>query len=157
MPISQEIPQPWATKISLRITYLKFLSNLQGANMLNSRVHGQFYCLAFIQTCKVFCTLTLPSTQCYCQISNTRCTKSQNLNISHLALQLLLPNLLKPGVVLSREWKCSWSSTDRRCSNYIWAVWYKTEFGSQNFGYQLFCNMSNVFENMFNVGLIIMW
>ena len=22
--------------------------------------------------------------------------------------------------VLSREWRCSWSSADRRCSNYIW-------------------------------------
>ena len=39
-------------------------------------------------------------------------------------------------------------------------VWYKTKFGSQNFGYQLwclFCNISNVSKNMFNVGLIIMW
>ena len=24
--------------------------------------------------------------------------------------------------VLSREWKCSWSSADRRCSNYIWVI-----------------------------------
>ena len=24
--------------------------------------------------------------------------------------------------VLSREWKCSWSSAERRCSNYIWVV-----------------------------------
>ena len=24
--------------------------------------------------------------------------------------------------MLSWEWKCSWSSTDRRCSNYIWVV-----------------------------------
>ena len=87
-----------ATKISLRITYLKFISNLPGANMLNSHVHN---CLAFIQTWKVFCTLTLSPTQCYCQSSNnTRCTKSQNLNISRLALQLFLPNLLKPGVKL---------------------------------------------------------
>ena len=23
---------------------------------------------------------------------------------------------------LSREWKCSWSSADRRCSNYIWVI-----------------------------------
>ena len=27
----------------------------------------------------------------------------------------LLPNPLKPG----REWRCSWSNADRRCSNYI--------------------------------------
>ena len=24
--------------------------------------------------------------------------------------------------VLSQEWKCSWSSADRRCSNYIWVI-----------------------------------
>ena len=24
--------------------------------------------------------------------------------------------------VLSREWRCSWSSADRRCSNYIWVM-----------------------------------
>ena len=41
-----------------------------------------------------------------------------------------------------------------------WTVWYKTKFGSQNFGYQLwylFCNINDVFKNMFNVGLIMMW
>ena len=26
------------------------------------------------------------------------------------------------GQVLSWEWKCSWSSADRRCSNYIWVI-----------------------------------
>ena len=134
--------------------------------------------------------------------------------------------------VSSREWRFSWSSAYRRCSNYIcvvnkfiayyvatyirgltviidkiprhtsemhflckrcwyqsskciwnlcfqseynffhgqrvkalWpsnacTVWYKTKFGSQNFGYQiwwLFCNTCNVFKNMFNMSLIIMW
>ena len=24
--------------------------------------------------------------------------------------------------MLSREWRCSWSSSDRRCSNYIWVI-----------------------------------
>ena len=24
--------------------------------------------------------------------------------------------------VLNREWRCSWSSADRRCSNYIWVI-----------------------------------
>ena len=40
------------------------------------------------------------------------------------------------------------------------AVWYKTKFGSQNFGYQLLClflNICNVFKNMFNLGLMKMW
>ena len=39
-------------------------------------------------------------------------------------------------------------------------VGHKTKFGSQNFGYQLwclYCNIFNVFKTMFNVGLIIMW
>ena len=34
----------------------------------------------------------------YHKISNISCTKSHNLNDSHLALQLSLPNPLKPGV-----------------------------------------------------------
>ena len=34
----------------------------------------------------------------YCKISNISCTKSQNLNDSHVVLQLSLPNPLKPGV-----------------------------------------------------------
>ena len=51
----------------------------------------------------------------YCQISNIRHTKYQNLNVSRLVLQLSLPNL-------SWEWRCSWSSADRRCSNYIWVI-----------------------------------
>ena len=25
-------------------------------------------------------------------------------------------------LVLSREWRCSWNSADRRCSNYIWVI-----------------------------------
>ena len=34
----------------------------------------------------------------YCQNSNIRCSKSRNVNVSHLILQLSLPNPLKPGV-----------------------------------------------------------
>ena len=33
-----------------------------------------------------------------CQISNISHTKSQSLNVSHLVLQLALPNPLKPGI-----------------------------------------------------------
>ena len=54
------------------------------------------------------------------QISNIRRTKSLNLNVSRLVLQLSLSNLLKPCVKL--RMRCSWSSTDRRCSNYIWLI-----------------------------------
>ena len=37
--------------------------------------------------------------------------------VSYLILQWSLPNPLKPGV--DREWRCSWSSADRQCSNHI--------------------------------------
>ena len=42
--------------------------------------------------------------------------KSPNLNVYRIDL----PNLLKQ--VLSRDWRCSWSSADRWCSNYIWVI-----------------------------------
>ena len=48
-------------------------------------------------------------------------------------------------------WKKNW------CWKPLYTVWYKTKLGSQNFGYQLwciFCNICNVFKNMFNVELI---
>ena len=51
----------------------------------------------------------------YHQISNIRRTESQNLNVSHLVLQLSLCKYWSQ--MLSREWRCSWSSADRRCSN----------------------------------------
>ena len=54
------------------------------------------------------------------QISYIRCTKSENWNVSCLALQLPCP--IHWSQVLSWEWRCSWSSADRRCSNYIWVI-----------------------------------
>ena len=56
----------------------------------------------------------------YRKIFNIRRTKSQNLIVSRLVLQLSLPNPMK--LVFSREWRCRWSSADRRCSNYIWVI-----------------------------------
>ena len=35
--------------------------------------------------------------------------------------------------VLSREWRCSWSSADRRCSNYIWVVDYFIAYQSASY------------------------
>ena len=43
-------------------------------------------------------TVPIEKRETYCEISNTRHTKSQNLNVSRLVLQLSLPNPLKPGV-----------------------------------------------------------
>ena len=43
---------------------------------------------------------------CNCrQISNISCTKYQNLNVSHIVLQLSLPKLLKPCVKSGMEMK----------------------------------------------------
>ena len=52
----------------------------------------------------------------YREISNIRRTKSPNLIVPCLALQLSLPNPVKPGV------RSRMSSADRRCSNYIWVI-----------------------------------
>ena len=43
-------------------------------------------------------TSWLPQKSYYCKISNVRFAKFQNLNVSHLVLQLSLPNPLKPSV-----------------------------------------------------------
>ena len=56
----------------------------------------------------------------YRPVSNIRRTQSQNLNVSRLGYQLSLRNILQPGVC--REWRCTWSSADRRCSNFIWVI-----------------------------------
>ena len=57
----------------------------------------------------------------YNQTSNISHTQSKNLNVPCLFLQLSLPKSSKPGL-FSREWRCNWSSADRRCSNYIWVI-----------------------------------
>ena len=56
----------------------------------------------------------------YLKTSSISRTKSANSNVSCILLQLSLLNPLKPGVKL--EWRCSWSSSDRQCSNYIWVI-----------------------------------
>ena len=56
----------------------------------------------------------------YRETSSISRTKSQNVNVSNLVLQLSLLNPLKPGVKSSR--RCIGSSADRRCSNYIWVI-----------------------------------
>ena len=53
-------------------------------------------------------------------ISNIRGTKWQNLYESHLSCSCIFPIHWNP--LLSRELRCSWSSTDNRCSNYIWVM-----------------------------------
>ena len=57
----------------------------------------------------------------YRKISNIRRTKPQTINVSRLGLQLSLHNIYW-NQVWSGWWRCSWSSADRRCSNYIWVI-----------------------------------
>ena len=56
----------------------------------------------------------------YRQTSNICNTTFQNLNVSGLLLQLYCP--IHWSQELNRESRCSWSGTDRRCSNYIWVI-----------------------------------
>ena len=56
----------------------------------------------------------------YRKTSSINRTKSQSLNVSCILAQL---SSLNPwSQVLSWEWRCGWSSADRRCSNYIWVI-----------------------------------
>ena len=56
----------------------------------------------------------------YCKISNIRRTKSQNLNFFISSCSCLCA--IYWSQVLSRKWRCSRSSANRRCSNYIWVI-----------------------------------
>ena len=56
----------------------------------------------------------------YCQVYTISHTKSQNLNVSHLILQLSSP--IYWSQVLNQTWRCSWSSANRQWSNYIWVI-----------------------------------
>ena len=47
--------------------------------------------------------------------------------------------------LLSREWRCSWSSADRRCSNYIWVM--------KQFHYILRCDLYMRFDGNFVPGV----
>ena len=55
----------------------------------------------------------------YRKVSNIKNPKTQKLLVS--SCSCLYP--ISWSQVLSWEWRCSWSSTDRRCSNYIcWVI-----------------------------------
>ena len=57
----------------------------------------------------------------YRQVSNIRRTKSQHFK-EILVLYCDCLCRIPWSQTLSREWRCSWSSADRRCSNYIWVI-----------------------------------
>ena len=56
----------------------------------------------------------------YRNISYIRRNKSQTQMFLVSSCSCLCP--IQWSQVLSREWRCSWSSADRRCSNYIWVI-----------------------------------
>ena len=56
----------------------------------------------------------------YRKVSNIRRTKIKTYMILVSTCSCLCPSHWSQ--VLSREWRCSWSSADRRCSNYIWVI-----------------------------------
>ena len=49
-----------------------------------------------------------------------KCTQSQNIMFLISSCSCLCP--IHWSQVLSWEWRCSWSSADRRCTNYIWVI-----------------------------------
>ena len=53
-----------------------------------------------------------------CKTSSISHTNSQNLIVSSCSCL----RSIHWSQVLSWEWRCSWSSADRRCSNYIWVI-----------------------------------
>ena len=56
-----------------------------------------------------------------CQTSNIRHTNSLKLKCFWIRLAVVFCPI-HWSQVLSREWRCSWSSAERRCSNYIWMI-----------------------------------
>ena len=56
----------------------------------------------------------------YCKVSKIRRTKFQKLNVLASACSCLCT--IYWSQVLNGEWRYSWSSADRRCSNYIWVI-----------------------------------
>ena len=81
---------------------------------------GQYQCWANVRSTCIVVLERLLTHVIYSQFSNIRHTQSPNIKVSRLVLQLSLPSPLKP--MLSWKWRCSWSSADRRCSNYIWVI-----------------------------------
>ena len=62
----------------------------------------------------------MPADMIYRKTSSISRTKSPNLNVPVSSCNCL--RLIHWKQVLSWEWRCSWSSADRRCSNYIWVI-----------------------------------
>ena len=93
-------------KIRLKMSSAKCCSFRLGLNVLRSFSAGCFIVLYWIMLYWM-----------YHQTSNIRCTKAQTCFSS---CSCLCP--IHWSQLLREEWRCSWSSSDRRCSNYIWVM-----------------------------------
>ena len=58
----------------------------------------------------------------YRKTFSIRRTKSQSLNVSRLVSSCSCLCPIHWNQMLSRKWRCSWSSTNKRCSSYSWVI-----------------------------------
>ena len=97
----------------------------------------------------------------YHQTSNIRCTKSQNLNVSHLILQLSLPHLLKPGVKsrmkMWLEQRTGDAPTTSECSTISLAtkVWLILEVWGFVVLWRLFRNHGDIMTETFSLLVVL--
>ena len=56
-----------------------------------------------------------------CPLFSKRPRNLISLSLSHLAV-VFAQSIEARCSEFSREWRCSWSNADRRCSNYIWVI-----------------------------------
>ena len=92
-------------------------------SLLHSSPYITLYILAFLNP--QLWSLSISISKCkfvakriYRQISNTRRTKSQVFFVSSCSCLCRI----HWSHVFRHEWRCSWSSADRRCANYIWVI-----------------------------------
>ena len=67
----------------------------------------------------------------YCKISNIWAPNHTTSMILVSSCRYLCP--IHWSQVLGREWRCSWSNTDRRCSIYIWMIDKFVAYGGANY------------------------
>ena len=97
---------------------LKIVSPLDPHSLIARRNPGATECL-FWEKITQYDMLQLNGLALHSQTSNTSHTKSKNLFLVS-SCRCLCP--IHWSQVLSWEWRCSWNSACRRCSNYIWVI-----------------------------------
>ena len=103
------------------LTYLPYSLGLLVKKMSNCMIVLCQWSYSRGHGVKLTCTKPQQNTRkCDHKISNIRHTNAPNLLFLVSSCSCLCP--IQWRQVLSREWRCSWSSTDRRCSNYIWVI-----------------------------------